>query len=429
MFEFLYDVWWRVEAEGVRNVPAHGRALLVANHAGSIFPFDATMMTVALMKEHPLPRWPRFMVLDWAFSLPFLSSFMRRGGGIPASPHNAVRLLESDELVMVFPEGVKGTSKPFADRYRLQRFGRGGFVEMALETGAPIVPVAVVGSEEIYPKLGESRTLARVVGAPFVPITPTFPWLGPLGLVPLPSRWRIEFCEPIEVAAHGPDAAADRRLVFDISEQVRETIQETRLRESGQDDVRLSSRLGIVSPRWRPRQRRRRDSPPRPSRHFRSALERALAEADADERLGPTARGHRPADALRVHRRRPRPQHRRRRDMAATSHGRSATATWPREARSYAMETRWPTGSCREATKPRDRDRPRSGPLSRRVAGRVCNTYRRRGCCRRLTAGWSSATSRTCSPLGARDRGRSRSRAAVEALGDRGAEGSGARRR
>jgi 1-acyl-sn-glycerol-3-phosphate acyltransferase len=226
LFEFLYEVWWRVEADGVRHVPAHGRGLIVANHAGSLFPFDATMMTVAIMKGHPLPRWPRFMVLDWAFALPFLSSFMRRGGGIPASPHNATRLLRSDELVMVFPEGVKGTSKPFADRYRLQRFGRGGFVEIALETGAPIIPVAVVGSEEIYPKLGESRALARMVGAPFVPITPTFPWLGPLGLIPLPSRWRIEFCEPIDVSMHPPEAAGDRRLVFDISEQVRETIQE-----------------------------------------------------------------------------------------------------------------------------------------------------------------------------------------------------------
>ena len=226
LFEFLYEVWWRVEAEGARNVPAHGRALLVANHAGSLFPFDATMMTVALMKTHPLPRWPRFMVLDWAFQLPFLSSFMRRAGGIPASPHNAVGLLEADELVMVFPEGVKGTSKSFSDRYRLQRFGRGGFVEIALKTGSPIVPVAVVGSEEIYPKLGESRALSRVTGAPFVPITPTFPWLGPLGLIPLPSRWRIEFCEPVDVSMHPPEAAGDRRIVFDISEQVRETIQD-----------------------------------------------------------------------------------------------------------------------------------------------------------------------------------------------------------
>jgi 1-acyl-sn-glycerol-3-phosphate acyltransferase len=226
LFEFLYDVWWRVEATGVRNVPGHGRALLVSNHAGALFPFDASMILGAIMKTHPLPRWARFMVLDWAFELPFLSSFMRRVGGVPASPLNGTRLLEQDELVMVFPEGVKGTGKPFSERYRLQRFGRGGFVEIALRTGSPIVPVAVVGSEEIYPKLADSPTLAKAVGAPFVPITPTFPWLGALGLIPLPSRWRIEFCEPVDLSAYGPDAADDRRVVFDLSEQVRETIQQ-----------------------------------------------------------------------------------------------------------------------------------------------------------------------------------------------------------
>jgi 1-acyl-sn-glycerol-3-phosphate acyltransferase len=225
-FEFLYEVWWRVEAEGVRNVPAHGRALLVANHAGSLFPFDASMILGAIMKQHPLPRWARFMVLDWAFALPFISTFMRRVGGVPASPHNATRLLEQDELVMAFPEGIKGTGKPFSERYRLQRFGRGGFVEVALRSGAPIVPVAVVGSEEIYPKLGEAKPLARAIGAPFVPVTPTFPWLGLLGLVPLPSKWRIEFCEPVDLSEYGPDAADDRRLLFDLSEKVRETIQE-----------------------------------------------------------------------------------------------------------------------------------------------------------------------------------------------------------
>jgi 1-acyl-sn-glycerol-3-phosphate acyltransferase len=145
---------------------------------------------------------------------------------VPASPHNAARLLGQDELVMVFPEGVKGTGKPFSERYQLQRFGRGGFVELALRTGAPIIPAAVVGSEEIYPKLADSPALARAVGAPFAPITPTFPWLGPLGLIPLPSRWRIEFCEPISVAEFGPDAAGDQRVVLDLSERVRETIQE-----------------------------------------------------------------------------------------------------------------------------------------------------------------------------------------------------------
>jgi len=226
LFEFLYNVWWRVEVTGVRNVPGHGRALLASNHAGSLFPFDASMILGAIMKTHPLPRWARFLVLDWAFVLPFLSSFMRRVGGVPASQFNAMRLLEQDELVMVFPEGIKGTGKPFSERYRLRRFGRGGFIEIALRTGSPIVPVAVVGSEEIYPKLAESNALARVTGAPFVPVTPTFPWLGALGLIPLPSRWRIEFCEPIDVSGYGPDAADDRRVVFDLSEQVQETIQQ-----------------------------------------------------------------------------------------------------------------------------------------------------------------------------------------------------------
>jgi 1-acyl-sn-glycerol-3-phosphate acyltransferase len=224
-FELLYDVWWRVEATGVENVPSHGRAMIVSNHAGALFPFDASMITGAIMKRHPLPRWPRFMVLDWAFELPFLSAFMRKVGGVAASPYNATRILEQDGVMMVFPEGVKGTGKRFAERYRLQRFGRGGFVEIALRTGSPIIPVAVVGSEEIYPMIGDSRILAKAIGAPFAPITPTFPWLGPLGLVPLPSKWRIEFCDPIDVSGFGPDAAEDRSLVFELSEQVRETIQ------------------------------------------------------------------------------------------------------------------------------------------------------------------------------------------------------------
>jgi 1-acyl-sn-glycerol-3-phosphate acyltransferase len=224
-FGFLYDRWWRVSVTGAEKLPAHGRAMLAGNHAG-ILPWDATMISMALLREHPLPRQPRFLVLDWAFELPWVSTFMRKVGGVVASPYNAMRLLEQDELVAVFPEGVKGTSKAFSERYRLRRFGRGGFAEIALRTGAPIVPVAIVGSEEIYPKMGELPALARLIGAPFFPITPTFPWLGPLGVVPLPSRWRIEFCDPIETARYGPDAAGDRGLVFELSEQVRSTIQQ-----------------------------------------------------------------------------------------------------------------------------------------------------------------------------------------------------------
>jgi 1-acyl-sn-glycerol-3-phosphate acyltransferase len=224
-FQFMYERWWRVTATGVANVPSEGRAMLVANHAG-VLPWDATMMSIAIHEEHSAPRHPRFMVLDWAFRLPWVSAFMRRVGGVVASPFNAMRLLDQGNLVMVFPEGAKGAGKPFSERYRLQRFGRGGFIELALRTGSPIVPVAVVGSEEIYPKLADSRLLARLVGAPYFPITPTFPALGLLGAVPLPSRWRIEFCRAIDLSEYGPEAADDRPLVFELSERVRETIQE-----------------------------------------------------------------------------------------------------------------------------------------------------------------------------------------------------------
>ena len=225
LLDFLYDQWWRVHATGVEKVPAHGRVLLAGNHAG-ILPWDATMMAISLLREHPLPRYPRFLVLDWAFQLPWVSTAIRKVGGVVASPYNALRLLEDDQLVAVFPEGVKGTGKPFSERYRLQRFGRGGFVELALRTGAPIVPVAVVGSEEIYPMLGQSGLAARVLRAPYFPLTPTFPWLGPLGMIPLPSKWRIEFCDPIPTEAYGPDAVNDRSLVLELSERVRSTVQQ-----------------------------------------------------------------------------------------------------------------------------------------------------------------------------------------------------------
>jgi 1-acyl-sn-glycerol-3-phosphate acyltransferase len=224
-FSFLYERWWRVEVDGVHHVPAHGRALLVSNHAG-ILPWDATMIAMALLREHPLPRHPRYLVLDWAFDLPWISTVMRRVGGVVASPYNALRLLEQERLVAVFPEGVKGTGKRWSERYKVQRFGRGGFVEVALRARAPIVPVAVVGSEEIYPKLGDVPALARLIGAPFFPVTPTFPWLGPLGIVPLPSKWRIEFCRPIDTASYGPDALSDRAVVLELADRTRQRVQD-----------------------------------------------------------------------------------------------------------------------------------------------------------------------------------------------------------
>jgi len=229
---WFYRNYWRVEADGVTNVPARGRALLVANHAG-IVPYDGAMIRTAILAEHPYPRHARMLVVDWAFAMPFTNMLLIKTGNVLAHPDNATALLDRDELVGVFPEGVKGASKPYRDRYRIRRLGRGGFVQVALRTGAPIIPVAVVGSEEVHPVLADLQPLARLLGLPALPITPTFPWLGLGGLVPLPSKWLIAFGKPIEVASYGPDAAGDARLVLELSEQVRDWIQSTvnRLRQ------------------------------------------------------------------------------------------------------------------------------------------------------------------------------------------------------
>jgi 1-acyl-sn-glycerol-3-phosphate acyltransferase len=226
LLDVLYDRWWRVRASGLQHVPARGGALIAANHAG-VLPWDAAMLATAIRRHHGAARHPRFLVLDWAFELPWASVAIRRFGGVPAAPRDALRLLGEGHIVMVFPEGAKGTGKPWSERYHVERFGRGGFVELALRAGVPIVPAAVVGSEEIYPMIARAPAgLARLVGAPYLPITPTFPLLGPFGAIPLPSRWRITFAPALDLSRHGPDAAQDRALVLDLNEQVRATIQQ-----------------------------------------------------------------------------------------------------------------------------------------------------------------------------------------------------------
>ncbi len=222
----LYQRWWRVRTLGLEHVPSSGPALVVGNHAGTL-PFDAMMVALAIHDEHPAHRILRMLAADLAFTLPLVAPLARKSGNTLACEEDAERLLGAGELVGVWPEGFKGLGKPFRDRYRLQRFGRGGFVELALRTGTPIVPVAVVGSEEIYPMVGNLRRLGRLLGLPYLPVTPTFPLLGPLGAVPLPSQWLIEFCPPIETASYGPDAALDPMAVFDLNDQVRDTIQRT----------------------------------------------------------------------------------------------------------------------------------------------------------------------------------------------------------
>jgi 1-acyl-sn-glycerol-3-phosphate acyltransferase len=221
----LYRHWWRVEARGLEHVPASGPALVVGNHAGTL-PFDALMVALALLDEHPAHRSLRMLAADLAFDLPVVAPLARRSGNTLACAEDARRLLEAGELVGVWPEGYKGLGKPYRERYRLQRFGRGGFVEVALRTGAPIVPVAVVGSEEIYPMVANLRRLARLLGFPYFPVTPTFPWLGPLGAIPLPSKWLIEFCPPVPTADYGPAAVEDPMVLFELTDQVRDTIQQ-----------------------------------------------------------------------------------------------------------------------------------------------------------------------------------------------------------
>jgi 1-acyl-sn-glycerol-3-phosphate acyltransferase len=222
----LYERYFRVEARGVANVPSDSAALVVANHSGTI-PVDSLMTQFALLDEHPAHRHLRMLGADLVFRVPVLGSLARRTGTTLACAEDAQNLLSRGELVGVWPEGFKGIGKPFTERYQLQRFGRGGFVSAALRTQVPIVPCSIVGAEEIYPMLGNLKTVARLLGLPYFPVTPTFPWLGPLGAIPLPSKWIIEFGTPIETGGFDPDAADDPAIVFNLTDQVRETIQQT----------------------------------------------------------------------------------------------------------------------------------------------------------------------------------------------------------
>jgi 1-acyl-sn-glycerol-3-phosphate acyltransferase len=221
----LYRKYWRVRAVGLDNVPSQSGALIVANHAGTL-PFDAIMTKMALFEEHPAHRHLRELAADLALRMPVVGPLARKNGNTLAHSDDATRLLTAGELVGVWPEGFKGIGKLYRDRYKLQRFGRGGFVEVALRTGSPIIPVAIIGSEEIYPIVADAKFLARLFGLPYFPITWQFPALGPLGLLPLPSKWLIHFGEPIETADYGPEAADDPMLVFELTDRVRDTIQQ-----------------------------------------------------------------------------------------------------------------------------------------------------------------------------------------------------------
>jgi 1-acyl-sn-glycerol-3-phosphate acyltransferase len=220
----LAEKWFRVEVRGVENIPADGGALLVSNHSGTI-PVDG-LVTMTTIHDHT-GRHLRPLGADLVFRLPVIGELARKSGATLACNEDAQRMLSGGELVGVWPEGFKGIGKPYSERYKLQRFGRGGFVAAAVRTGVPIIPCSVVGAEEIYPMVGNMSALARLLGVPYVPVTPFFPWFGLLGLVPLPSKWLIEFGEPIRTDSYDEGAADDPMLVFNVTDQVRETIQQT----------------------------------------------------------------------------------------------------------------------------------------------------------------------------------------------------------
>lgn len=226
MLRLLYNNWFRVEVTGIENLPRTGAALVVANHAG-VLPIDGLMASVAVHDNHPAQRPLRLLGADMLFEIPGLSNAARKAGHTMACTEDAHRLLSKGELTAVFPEGYKGLGKCYRDRYKLQRFGRGGYVSAALRTGAPIIPCSIVGSEETYPMLGDVKPLARLLGLPYFPVTALFPWAGAAGLIPLPSKWRIEFGAPIQTSTFDDGEVEDPMVVSELSDQVRETIQRT----------------------------------------------------------------------------------------------------------------------------------------------------------------------------------------------------------
>jgi len=225
--DFLYHLWFRCEVEGIENVPDEGGALIVSNHSGALPP-DAAMIVKAIKEEHPRPRPVHLTVEHFFKGYPGFSMLLPKIGGVAAHPANVQRLLyDEQQLVLVFPEGRKGTEKLYKDRYRLRRFGRGGFVEAALRARAPIVPVAVVGAEESMPAFAQLKPLQRLTGLIYFPITPTWPHLGLLGMVGyLPAKFKIRFLPPVRTDDLGDEPWEDKALVQTVAHDVRATIQE-----------------------------------------------------------------------------------------------------------------------------------------------------------------------------------------------------------
>jgi 1-acyl-sn-glycerol-3-phosphate acyltransferase len=218
LLEFLWSRYFRVRLLGIENVPATGAAMLVGNHSGGI-PYDGALLLHGIHRDHPAHRRVRPLVANFAFRAGWMANVVARVGGVRASRETALPLLAAGELVAVFPEGLKGVGKLYRERYRMARFGRGGFVRLAAEAQVPLIPVAIVGAEEIHPIIGKVTALAEPLGLPYIPITPTFPWLGPLGLLPVPTKWTIQIGPAVPPPAMGDHAGTAR-----VAEAVRSAI-------------------------------------------------------------------------------------------------------------------------------------------------------------------------------------------------------------
>lgn len=226
LLQGLYRYWWRVETVGIERIPASGRVLLVANRAGTFLPYEAAMIPVTIARAHPARRRVRALIDDWAAQLPLLGPTLARAGAVRATPARLRRLLAEGEAVVVFPEGLEILAKSFSSRYRLDRFERSSFARVAIETACPIVPVAVIGAEETHPVLARLDRPAQLLGLRSLPLTPTFPWLGVAGLLPLPTKWTLHVGEPLDVAArHAPGEARERKVVNRLRDQVHERLQ------------------------------------------------------------------------------------------------------------------------------------------------------------------------------------------------------------
>ncbi len=220
----LHQKYFRVESRGQEHVPDRGRAIVVGNHSGTL-PFDGMMIAVDLLEKKTPPRATRAVVENMVPKTPYVGLAFQRCGQVTGHRHNFEELLRDEELVMVFPEGAKGTGKLYKDRYKLVRFNV-GFIELALLNRAPLVPTAVIGGEEQMPILAKPKFLAKALGLPYFPITPTFPWLGGLGLLPLPTKYHIRYGEPLHFhKEYGPDAVGRPDIVRKLADEVQEVIQ------------------------------------------------------------------------------------------------------------------------------------------------------------------------------------------------------------